>query len=103
MLKRIIKLIETEFGSEKAVPQVSHESRADAKNRLKLVLKSDRCRLGPGVMNRMREDILTAINKYVEIDRESFEFNYKKETDSIALVANIPVLSNNNGDAMASS
>jgi cell division topological specificity factor len=67
-------------------------ARVDAKNRLKLVLMHDRTQLSPALLEKMRDDMVEVISRYVEIDREALEVNLENETNTIALVASIPVL-----------
>lgn len=69
-----------------------HSARGDAKNRLRLVLMHDRTQLSPIVLGQMRDDMVEVISKYVEIDKEALEVNLESESNTIALVANIPVL-----------
>lgn len=70
----------------------SATARTDAKNRLKLVLMHDRTQLSPVLLERMRDDMVEVISKYVEIDQDALEVNLESESNTIALVANIPVL-----------
>jgi cell division topological specificity factor len=67
-------------------------ARGDAKNRLRLVLMHDRTQLSPLLMEQMRDDMVEVISKYVEIDKSALEVNLESESNTIALVANIPVL-----------
>src|SRR3954470_19014802 len=70
-----------------------HSARYDAKNRLRLVLMHDRTQLSPVMLEQMRDDMVEVISKYVEIDKEALEVNLESdESNTIALVANIPVL-----------
>jgi len=70
-----------------------HSARSDAKNRLRLVLMHDRTQLSPAMLEQMRDDMVEVISKYVEIDKEALEVNLESdESNTIALVANIPVL-----------
>lgn len=69
-----------------------HSARGDAKNRLRLVLMHDRTQLSSLVLEQMRDDMVEVISKYVEIDKEALEVNLESESNTIALVANIPVL-----------
>lgn len=69
-----------------------HSARVDAKNRLKLVLMHDRTQLSPLVLEKMRDDMVEVISRYVEIDRDALEVNLENESNTIALVASIPVL-----------
>ncbi len=70
----------------------SFDSKDDAKNRLKLVLMHDRSQLAPGQMEQMRDELVEVISRYVEIDREALDLCLEAETNTIALVANIPIL-----------
>jgi len=66
-----------------------------AKDRLRLILIHDRGEIDPELMERIKEDILEAISKYVDIDSSNMEFAVTKaeveEGISPALVANIPI------------
>ncbi|MEW5820736.1 MAG: cell division topological specificity factor MinE [Cyanobacteriota bacterium] len=77
------------------------DTRDDAKNRLKLVLMHDRSKLAPGVMDKMKEELIEVIQKYVEIDKETLDLRLETDTETMALIANIPVLSTKK-NAMAS-
>lgn len=69
-----------------------NNSKEEAKNRLKLVLMHDRSKLAPGTLEQMRDELVDVISKYVEIDKEALDLNLENETNTIALVANIPIL-----------
>lgn len=69
-----------------------HSARGDAKSRLRLVLMHDRTQLSPAMMEQMRDELVEVISKYVEIDKSALELNLESESNTIALVANIPVL-----------
>jgi cell division topological specificity factor len=40
----------------------------------------------------MRDELVEVISRYVEIDKDALELNLESESNTIALVANIPVL-----------
>ena len=68
-----------------------------AKDRLKLVLISDRAKCSPGIINQMKDDIINVISKYMEIDAEGLdikiiqaEYESKKDCNP-AIHANIPI------------
>jgi cell division topological specificity factor len=67
-------------------------SKSDACNRLKLVLMHDRSKLDPGTMEKMRDELMDVISRYVEIDKEALDLNLESEANTIALIANIPIL-----------
>ena len=68
-----------------------------AKDRLKLVLVSDRANCSPEVMELIKKDIINVISKYMEIDAEGLDIQItqtESETDNgkvPALYANIPI------------
>lgn len=68
------------------------ESKNDACNRLKLVLMHDRSNISPDTLQKMRDEMVEVISKYVEIDREALDLCLESESNTIALVASIPVL-----------
>jgi len=68
-----------------------------AKDRLKLVLVSDRAGCSPEVMEQMKNDIIAVISKYIEIDMQGLDIQIKQtQSDSNngavpAIFANIPI------------
>ncbi len=68
-----------------------------AKDRLKLLLVSDRSNCSPEIMEKIKNDIISVIAKYMEIDCEGLDIQIM-QTESEnnngnvpALVANIPI------------
>ncbi|NLT19466.1 MAG: cell division topological specificity factor MinE [Syntrophomonadaceae bacterium] len=66
-------------------------SREIAKERLRLVLVHDRSSSSPELLNALKEDLIKVIRDYLEIDEEALLVNFENESDSVALIANIPV------------
>ncbi len=68
-----------------------------AKDRLKLVLVSDRANCSPDIMEMIKNDIIQVISKYMEIDAEGLDIQITQtESDGNngnvpALYANIPI------------
>ena len=68
-----------------------------AKDRLKLVLVSDRANCSPELMEQIKNDIINVLTKYVEIDFEGLDIKISQteldaENGSVpALFANIPI------------
>ena len=69
-----------------------------AKDRLKLVLVSDRASCSPEIMQRIRSDIIEVLSKYVEVDIDGIDINItqidseEKDGKTLpALYANIPI------------
>ncbi|MGN0143985.1 MAG: cell division topological specificity factor MinE [Clostridium sp.] len=66
-----------------------------AKDRLKLILIHDRGEIAPDVIEKIREEILGVISKYIDIQIDDVEISVNKNAEegdtSSALVANIPI------------
>ncbi len=68
-----------------------------AKDRLKMVLVSDRANCSPDIMEQIKNDIINVLSKYVEIDLEGLDIKIEQtESDGAngmvpALFANIPI------------
>lgn len=68
------------------------KSKDVAKDRLRLVLMQDRLSIAPAIMEDMKDDMILAISKYVEIDRPGIEFSWKDIDQKKAIVASIPII-----------
>ena len=77
------------FGNDDA------SSGAVAKDRLKLVLFSDRTAISPEVWEMLKADLINVISQYMEIDEKAFDVSdvslESNEDNQVALIANIPV------------
>lgn len=68
-----------------------------AKDRLRLVLVSDRAGCSPEIMEQIKNDIIEVISKYIEIDTEALDIKITQtelgESGDVspALYANIPI------------
>ena len=68
-----------------------------ARDRLKLLLVSDRANCSPEIMEKIKNDIIQVISKYMEIDAEGLDIQITQtESDGDngnvpALFANIPI------------
>jgi len=71
---------------------VDPPSKTVAKERLRLVLVHDRVNVSPKLLQALKEDLIRVISDYMEIDESALEVSLSSESDSVALVANIPVL-----------
>lgn len=72
------------FGREDASKDV-------AKERLRLVLVHDRASLSPQVLEDLKNDLVTVISKYLDIDDQGFRVDLARQEDATTLVANIPI------------
>lgn len=69
----------------------SETSKYLAKERLRLVLVHDRLDISEQVMDALRVDMLAVISKYFSIDEQALEVKLTRESEGIALVANMPI------------
>ncbi len=69
----------------------SEGSKEAAKERLQLILVHDRADVSPQLLDNLKEDLISVISKYMEIDDSGFDVNLRRSDSSVALVANIPV------------
>ncbi|MGL5543493.1 MAG: cell division topological specificity factor MinE [Cetobacterium sp.] len=70
------------------------KSSSVAKDRLKLVLIHDRAMLSPKTLEALKNEIISVISKYVDIDTNALNIEVSQETESgreTALIANIPI------------
>lgn len=68
-----------------------------AKDRLKILLISDRINCSPQTLNLIKQDLIHSISKYMSIDEEHVEIILKKnnkrgKNKTPSLYANIPIL-----------
>jgi len=63
-----------------------------AKERLQLVLVHDRINISPGTLDKMKDELITVISRYVEIDANGVEVTFTQSRRESRLVADIPVV-----------
>ena len=69
----------------------------NAKNRLQLALVADRAGCSPEIMDKIKNDIIEVLSKYLEIDRQNLDINITQTPSENgngnvpALYANIPI------------
>ncbi|MCC7130960.1 MAG: cell division topological specificity factor MinE [Anaerolineae bacterium UTCFX2] len=62
-----------------------------AKERLKLVLVHDRTDISPGVMELMKDDLIAAISRHIDIDASDVRIEMTDEGRVQRLIADIPL------------
>jgi cell division topological specificity factor len=72
-----------------------HEGKTaqQAKERLKLVLIHDRTALTPDMMEKMKNELLQVISRYIEIDPQLVRISMSQEGREQRLLADIPLKS----------
>jgi cell division topological specificity factor len=68
-------------------------SSATAKERLRLVLMTDHLELAPEMIDTMKRELVDLISRYVEVDRERIDVTFERHDRTLAMLANIPILS----------
>ena len=67
------------------------KSAGSARDRLQLVLIHDRINLNIGTLELMKDDIIKAISKHIEIDPSLVRIEIEQDGRSQRLVADIPI------------
>ena len=69
------------------------KSADQAKERLKLVLVHDRTDISPGTMDALKDDLIAAISRHIEIDPAAVRIEMSQEGREQRLIADIPLRS----------
>ena len=69
------------------------KSARQAKERMKLVLIHDRTDLSPASLEALKDELITVISRYIEIDPAAVEINVAQEGREQRLIADIPLRS----------
>ena len=62
-----------------------------AAQRLRLVLTHDRANISPGMLEMLKDEIISVISKHLEIDAEKVQVNFTEDQRETRLVADIPL------------
>lgn len=74
-------------------------SRDIAKERLQLVLVHDRIKISPVLLDKMKDELITVISRYLEIDADGVEVTFTQSKRESRLIADIPVVGPTPGSA----
>ncbi len=80
------------FGFFSKAEKEEESAKETAVNRLRVVLMQDRTNLTPELLEKMRQELIDLLSKYVEMDKDALELNFEQEGDQMALMLSIPVL-----------
>lgn len=69
----------------------SKRTRYKAKNRLQLVIAHDRAGINPELLDKMREEILAVVTRYLDVDTNEMELAIDSSDRLTALTANFPI------------
>jgi cell division topological specificity factor len=67
------------------------KSAQTAKERLRLVLVHDRTDISPGVLEMLKDDLIAAISRHIEIDPSAVRIEMSQEGREQRLIADIPL------------
>ena len=71
----------------------SRPSRQVAKERLRLVLAYDRAEISPGLLAKLKDELIDTISRHVDIDAAGVEVSLNQTGRHSRLIADIPLLS----------
>ena len=66
-------------------------SAEQAKDRLRLVLSSDRTDLSAAAMENLKDDLLEVLSRYIKIDPDAMQIDITQDGRQQRLIADIPI------------
>ena len=84
MITELLDRIFSRSGTQK-------NSRETAKQRLQVVVAHDRADLTPATVEKMRQEILEVVLRYVDLNPDDAEFSLESDRRSTSLIANLPI------------
>jgi cell division topological specificity factor len=63
-----------------------------AKDRLVMVLVHDRAKITPGMLDQMKDEMISVISRYIQIEADGVQVTFTQDGRESRLVANIPVV-----------
>ena len=78
----------------------SRDSARTARDRLRIVLIHDRTDISPQLLENLRMEMIAVLTRYMDIDTDKIELDLDRDDQSVALVANVPVLRIKRGGGM---
>lgn len=69
------------------------KSSEDAAQRLRLVLTHDRANISPGMLEILKDEIISVISKHLDIETEKVVVDFTEDNRETRLVADIPIYS----------
>jgi cell division topological specificity factor len=67
------------------------KSSKDAAQRLRLVLTHDRANISPGMLQILKDEIISVISKHLDIDTDKVVVDFTEDNRETRLVADIPL------------
>jgi cell division topological specificity factor len=69
------------------------KSSEDAAQRLRLVLTHDRANISPGMLEILKDEIISVISKHLDIETDKVIVDFTEDNRETRLVADIPIYS----------
>ena len=79
------------FASPKPKKEAT-SSRAQARDRLRLVLVHDRATISPVMMDKLKEDLLQTLSNYMQVDEVASVARLEQTDNDVRLVATFPII-----------